>query len=504
MVNLGEWLSELGRPRILVIGDLILDIYTWGIAERISPEAPVIVLRAARDEFRLGGAASVANLCAALEADVSLAGVIGFDPEGENLKSLLAEAGVDHDAVVFETNRSTTNKQRFMGQATGGSPHQLLRVDREMRQPISRDTEEALTCAVQSKIQSVDVVLISDYGKGTCTPGLLHRLIALATTYEIPVFIDPARSADYEQYAGATLLTPNRLEATRAWGHPIQSPRDGLAAARDLARLARTQGVLIKLDRDGMVLALNEGLTQQFPAKSKTVFDTTGAGDMVLAALGLGIAGRLDWPDAIRLSNIAAGIEVERIGVATVSRSDITSDLAENRSEFAERVVTVERLLQIVSGYRRNGKTIAFTNGCFDILHAGHVSYLNEAAQLADELIVAINSDSEVRRLKGRGRPIMEAESRGNVLASLACVSHVTVFEEPTPCDLIQRLRPDVLVKGGDYTIDEVVGAEIVKAYGGRVCVTSAIKGLSTTKIVESMAERNGTVGSVSSGRLIG
>jgi D-beta-D-heptose 7-phosphate kinase/D-beta-D-heptose 1-phosphate adenosyltransferase len=376
-----------------------------------------------------------------------------------------------------------------MGQATGGNPHQLLRVDREVRQPINRETEEALLSAVESKIQSVDVVLISDYGKGTCTASLLRRLIELATTYEILVLVDPARSADYEQYAGATLLTPNRLEATKAWGRPIQSPRDGLAAACDLARLARTQGVLIKLDRDGMVFAFNGKLTQQFPAKSKAVFDTTGAGDMVLAALGLGMGGGLDWSNAIRLSNIAAGLEIERIGVATVSRSDIKDALARNQSEVREGVVSVERLLEIAAGYRRCGKTIAFTNGCFDILHAGHVAYLKEAAQLADKLIVAINTDAEVRRLKGRGRPIMDAEARGQILASLACIAHVTVFEEPTPCELIQRLRPDVLVKGGDYEIDEVVGSDIVKGYGGRVCVTSAVKGVSTTRIVKSVAD---------------
>ena len=373
--------------------------------------------------------------------------------------------------------------------------HQLLRIDREIRQPIGHDTELALLRAVEPAFSTADAVLISDYGKGTCTRPLLRGLIDMAKSHEIPLLVDPARGADYEQYMGATALIPNRLEAAKAWGHPIESSEDALAAASDLALLAGTRGALIKLDRDGMAFAFDGRQPQHFPARSHSVFDTTGAGDMVLAALGLGLAGGLDWDDVIRFSNIAAGLEIERIGVAAVTRAELNSQLLGGQTLRNESIISEDRLLELVAEYRQLGKTIALTNGCFDVLHAGHVTYLKEASQLADVLIVAINSDAEVRRQKGFGQPLMDATSRATVLASLASVSHVVVFDNPTPRELLRRIRPDVLVKGGDYTLDEVVGSDIVREYGGRVSVTTIVQGMSTTNLIDKMASNCASTG---------
>lgn len=490
MVDPIMWLRSRERPRVLIVGDLILDAYTWGDAERISPESPVIVLRAGHEEFRPGGAASVAHLCASLGAQTFLAGIVGKDKEGSELLSIVTASGVNLNVVRSMDDRPTTCKRRFMGKASGGQPQQMLRVDHEVRDSIDICSEKAMLDDIESIADDVDVVLISDYGKGVCTPVLIQRLITLAAHLRIPVVVDPARCVSWRRYKGATVLTPNRFEASEVWGESVMSVADGIRAAVELRQQAGVEGLLLKLDGDGAVFCDGTLLPLHLKTRQRAVFDTTGAGDMVLAAFGIGLACGLKSADAGNLAMAAAGLEVERLGVAPVSIKELASELNRTRANPSDKRITVEDLVTLAADYRAQGATMVFTNGCFDIFHAGHAAYLEEAAQIGDVLIVAINSDQSVNQLKGDPRPIMDQESRAAVVASMSCVTHVVIFDERTPEDLLRRIRPDVLVKGGDYPIEDVVGAEFVNERGGRVCVTKRIEGVSTTGIVERVLRK--------------
>jgi D-beta-D-heptose 7-phosphate kinase/D-beta-D-heptose 1-phosphate adenosyltransferase len=475
----------LGHPRILVIGDLILDGYTWTEAERISPEAPVMVLRAEREEVRLGGAASVASLLRALEARVTLAGVTGDDTNGRLLRKLLNDEGIAHQAVLCDDGRPTTAKERFMGRAPNRQPQQMFRVDREERRPLNDELERRLTREVLALLSDHEAVLVADYAKGVCTPLLLTKVIAGARQHGIPVFVDPARVNDYSHYRHASLLAPNRVETELATGRRIDSPKDALGAADFLSQRWEIPAVLIKLDQDGMALSCEGRSGRHFPTSPRAVQDVTGAGDMVLAMVGICRTVGTDWDQTVQLANIAAGLEVERFGVAAITREELKAACALPWSP--SKCVTEDHLAFLASEYRRQGKTLVFTNGCFDLLHAGHVSYLQEAASLGDVLIVAANSDQSVRRLKGDDRPVIKEADRAAMLAALGCVDHVIIFAEDTPHALLESLRPDILVKGGTYSVDQVVGREVVEAYGGRVAVLSLVEGTSTTTIIRDV-----------------
>jgi D-beta-D-heptose 7-phosphate kinase / D-beta-D-heptose 1-phosphate adenosyltransferase len=483
MTDLAALLDEAGRPRLLVVGDLILDRYSWGDAERISPEAPVPVLHADLHEVRPGGAASVAALLRALDADVSLAGVRGADAEGRLLSRVLAEAGVEATAALVDTGRPTTIKERFMGRAGSRHAQQLLRVDRESREPLQAATAARLTALIAEQITDVQAVLVSDYGKGVCTPGLLAALRAITARQGVPLLIDPARQASCQRYHGADLLKPNRAQAELATGRKILSPDDGLAAGQALCRQLSLGAALVTLDRDGLVLTDADGPGEWFPTQARAVYDITGAGDMVLAMLGLCRAAGLPLEAAVRLANAAAGLEVERQGVAPVSRAEVRAVLA-GRMPACSKIVTEAELTPLGEECRLAGRSVVFTNGCFDLLHVGHISYLQEAAQLGDVLVVGVNSDRSVRELKGAGRPIVPQDDRAALLAALSCVDHVVVFDNATPVGLLWQLRPDVLVKGGTYAVEDVVGREVVEGYGGRVCVTGQVADRSTSQLL--------------------
>ena len=485
MNNLLTALDRLGSPRLLVVGDLILDRYTWGNAERVSPEAPVLVLHADEDEVRPGGAASVAALLRALDADVVLAGVVGSDPAGVTLRRILDDAGVDCSAILTVPDRVTTSKERYMGRAAQRHPQQILRVDREQRSALSRGAEDELIPLVLRQIPGVKAVLISDYAKGVRTARLLAAVIAEATRLQVPVFVDPGRIADYGKYAGATVAIPNRAEAELAAGCMIRTPQDAVHAGELLCRRTAAQAVLVKLDADGMVLVLSDGVSHHFQTRSRTVYDVTGAGDMVLAMTSLCRVVGLDWEDTISLANIAAGLEVEKLGVAPVTRAEIRAECF--RGSAPGKLVTLDEMVLLADGYRRQNKTLVFTNGCFDLLHVGHSGHLQEAARLGDILIVAVNSDASVSRLKGPDRPVVREADRAALLSALTCVNHVLIFDEDTPLELLRRLRPNVLVKGGTYATDDIVGKELVEAYGGQVAVTGKFKGVSTTEILATV-----------------
>ena len=478
----------LGRPRVLVLGDLMLDRYTFGDAERVSQEAPVIVLRADQRESRPGGAANVANMLAALEAKVSCCGVVGDDPPGGELVQLLHASATNCDLVVTDASRPTSVKDRFVGRAGNRHPSQILRVDHESHAPLAAPFEDQLIEKLTRHVPQHDALLISDYGKGVCTSRVVRAAIAAAQGAGIPVMIDPSRDTPMTDYRGATLVKPNRLETELATGHKITPASNALDIGKQLCELVEAEMVLITLDRDGMILVRRDGGGETFPTHARAVYDITGAGDTVMAMVGLCLADKIDVADAIRLGNVAAGLEVERTGVAVIYRDEIRAELAASDAGIVRKIVSRKQAAQLADEHRRRGETVVFTNGCFDLLHVGHVKLLAESAAQGDALVVGVNSDSSVRRLKGAGRPVIGETDRAHLLAALASVEHVVIFDEDTPRELIEALRPDVLVKGGSYSPEQIVGREFVESYGGRVHIAAMVEGISTTNLLSSAA----------------
>lgn len=477
-------LEGLGSPRVLVLGDLILDRYTWGDAERVSQEAPVLVLRADRWEARLGGAASVCHLLRGLDAQVSVAGVTGPDEGGQQLRDLLTESGVNAEHVLVDPSRPSTVKHRFIGRAQNRHPHQILRVDSEERTPISAELESQFRERIERALANCDVLLISDYNKGVCTPGLLQAVIQQTRRRGLPVVVDPIRGNDYSRYRGATTMTPNRLEAQLATGLALRQLSDTNHIGQQLCEQLDLDAAIITLDRDGMALVPRSSDGVIFPTRPRNVYDITGAGDMVLAMIGLSLGAGLSLEEAVKLSNVAGGLEVEKVGVVQVTREEIRQDILEHSRAQPGKIVTLPELLQRLGPREQRREQIVFTNGCFDLLHVGHVTYLQEAAAMGDRLIVGLNSDASVRRLKGSTRPVVDQQNRATMLAALACVDEVVLFEDDTPAELIEQIQPDVLVKGGTYRPEEIVGYDTVTSYGGQVCVTDVVEGVSTTNLL--------------------
>jgi D-beta-D-heptose 7-phosphate kinase/D-beta-D-heptose 1-phosphate adenosyltransferase len=489
--------ETLGRPEVLVVGDLMLDRYVWGDAERISQEAPVILLHADKREERLGGASSVATMLRALAANVSLAGVVGEDRDGERIRGLLDDLDINRDAVLTDSSRPSTVKERYIGRAQQKHPQQMLRVDYEVRDPLGEEQESKLKQALDARIKQADIMLVSDYDKGVCTPGVTQHVIATAESHGKRVLVDPIRCKPgsgvhpYDRYRGCAAMTPNRLEAALATGRTVHTSEQALAAAEQLLRDYDMEAGIVTLDKDGMALVRRDGRRELFPTRPRQVYDITGAGDMVLSVLGVALAAGVDYGDAIRLANIAGGLEVEKVGVVPVTRAEILSDIRSSLSLAASRspapqnkLVSHSQLHHELDSLRRTGKRIAFTNGCFDLLHAGHVQYLAEARSQADVLVVGLNSDSSVRGLKGPLRPLNPQTARAEVLAALSAVDYVAIFDEPTPLELVRLVHPDVLVKGADYRKEEVVGASFVESYGGRVHLAALKPGYSTTGLL--------------------
>ncbi|MDB5386236.1 MAG: D-alpha,beta-D-heptose 7-phosphate 1-kinase, partial [Planctomycetaceae bacterium] len=420
--------------------------------------------------------------------------------------------------VLVDHTRPTTAKHRFVGRASDRHPHQILRVDHESRAPLSESITADLWARLKDMLPQFDAILVSDYLKGVCTEPLLQSVITAARANgQQKVLIDPGRTPDYSRYRGATLLKPNRLESELAAGHvrwtsspsrsdstetnppqkpTINSTKQALQTAHDLRKAHKVETVIITLDREGLVVVTPTEQVE-IPTEPRAVYDITGAGDMVLAALGLCLANGVNVFDAARIANLAAGLEVERFGITPVTRQEITAVAATQsvsapanirpkvRDKSHKKLVTTEEVTQLASEYRNQGQRIVFTNGCFDLLHVGHVSYLKEAAALGDILIVAVNSDNSVRRLKGPTRPIIPDRDRATLLAALECVDHVVIFDADTPVSLLHKIHPDILIKGG--TTDEIVGREIVEAYGGQVLRAGTIAGLSTTQLISTL-----------------
>jgi D-beta-D-heptose 7-phosphate kinase/D-beta-D-heptose 1-phosphate adenosyltransferase len=489
---LGTKLPQLdlsNPPLVVVIGDVMIDHYLWGSCERISPEAPVQVVNVTRETNTLGGAANVAANLAALGVRTTMVGVVGDDAGQQLIRSELAAAGIE-DKLVATTKRPTTIKRRVVA-----GQQQIVRVDHECADGISADLEREVVLAAESLVDKAAVFVLSDYGKGVLTPNVSASLIAMCRARGVPVLVDP-KGRDYSKYRGATLVTPNRKEAAAATGLALRSDAGIVAAGRMLRQMFDLDACLITLSEDGMAL-FEEGVETFLPTEAREVFDVTGAGDTVLAGLALSLAAGEKLVDACRFANVAAGIVVGKVGSATVTLDEIAAanSQRETRTRFAsaqDKILSRTQLARRIADLRAAGKKIVFTNGCFDILHAGHVRYLAEAAALGDLLVVGLNDDASVSRLKGPSRPINHSDDRALVLATLAPVAFVTEFGEDTPLSLIEEIKPDVLVKGGDYVADDVVGAEFVRSLGGSVEILAFLEGRSTTQTIARMASAAG------------
>lgn len=467
-------------PRILVFGDIMLDRYSVGVADRVSPESPVLVIRTTSREVRLGGAGNVAANCRALGANVISMAVVGNDHDGATVRHLLNEQGIIPHLIV-DDNRCTTVKERILGQAAHRTAQQVLRLDSEDVSPVFCH-EAAILESLNEALDDVDVVLVSDYSKGYCTPRLLAGLLAAARERNIPVLVDPALGSDWSIYHGATLIKSNRRETATAAGRPIYSLADAEEVGMQLTQDFQIPAIAITLDQDGILLCQANGNVESFCCKPREVSDVTGAGDTAFAVLGVSMARGISLDQAVRFANVAASLQVERQGAVTVSWEEIAN--ADSNRGLTRKIVTVDWLAEHCTKLKKTGRTVVLTNGCFDLLHVGHITYLTQAAARGDTLVVAINNDASVRRLKGATRPLVDAGSRATVLAALACVDFVVIFEEDTPHSLLHRIKPDVLIKGGDYTSEQVVGREVVLAYGGRVEVAGKIAGISTSALL--------------------
>jgi len=482
---LAPLVEALAGAKVAVLGDVMLDRYVDGTVDRISPEAPIPVLAISGDFAVPGGAGNVARNLAALGAGCRLIGLVGRDAEAELLAGLLArEAGVDC-ALIAAADRPTAVKTRFMA---GG--HQLLRTDREIIAPPDAAGETALLAALDDAFtEGASVLVLSDYGKGVLAPGVIAAALARAKAADARVIVDP-KGRDYSRYAGADFVTPNRKELREATDLPTDSDAAVVAACVKLIGESGIGAVLATRSEQGMTLLTGVAVEPcHLPAKAREVFDVAGAGDTVVAALAAGLAVGAEPELAARLANVAAGIVVGKRGTAVALPGEILAALEEPGSaRDAGKVMDREAARGQAMRWRAQGLKVGFTNGCFDIVHPGHVSLLRQARAACDRLVVAINTDASVSRLKGPSRPIQSETNRAAVLAALESVDCVTLFGEDTPLELIRAIQPDVLVKGADYTVETVVGAEDVQSWGGRVVLAKLIEGQSTTAIASKMA----------------
>jgi len=481
-----QLVESFGRQRVLLIGDLILDRYVYGDAERISPEAPVLVLNRQHDEERVGGAGSVAASLRELGLEVACCGMVGLDDEGHRIRALLEAQQVGTRGIMSIPGRPTTAKTRFVGLAQHRHRQQLMRVDHEMTQPLGGPEAARLADTAVAAIRDVAAVCLQDYDKGLLTNSLCQRVIAVAAEADKPVLVDPARLRDYSKYRGTTLLTPNRNEFQMASGcrdsavETIQTNMPAFIEQYDLG------GLLVTLDRDGCLLAIRGESPIHIPTRPRSVYDNTGAGDAVLAMLVAATVAGATWEEAARLTNVAGGLEVEKFGCVPITRNEVIADLRMTSGAGSTKIRQTEELATELALRKDRGETIVFTNGCFDILHAGHARFLAQCRELGTVVVVGLNSDASARsQNKGKNRPVTPQQQRAEVLAALQSVDYVVIFDEPTPEQLIERLSPDVLVKGEDWAERGVVGREHVESGGGRVVLVPLLEGVSTTSIIE-------------------
>jgi D-beta-D-heptose 7-phosphate kinase/D-beta-D-heptose 1-phosphate adenosyltransferase len=474
-------MPAFSKAAVLVVGDIMLDRYFWGEVTRVSPEAPVPVVRVTQKTQALGGAGNVALNLVGLGAEVMLVGVRGADSQGTYLEKLLGDHEIARELVVTD-KLPTTTKTRVLGQG-----QQLLRMDEEAPRELDEDTTAALKAHIEAALPRMGAVVLSDYGKGMFLGELAAWTIDACRRRRLPVFVDP-KGTDWERYRGATAITPNTAEFQAVASFDPTSDTQLTAQAGIVRQRFHLDWLLVTRGARGLSLLGEFHAPLHIRSRAQEVYDVSGAGDTVIATLAAGVAAGLDTPQAAELANAAAGVVVAKIGTQAILAGELARALRMEDKATATKIMDLAGAEALRQRWRAEGRQVVFTNGCFDILHVGHLQLLNAAAELGDRLIVGVNSDSSVRRLKGHSRPVTPEAQRMTLLAGLACVDLVVMFAEDTPLALIRSLAPEVLVKGGDYTPDTVVGREEVEAAGGRVAILPLAPGISTTKVIERIA----------------
>ena len=465
------------KPKIIVIGDLMIDHYLWGTSDRISPEAPVQIINVEHDNLLLGGAGNVINNLKALGAEVGVLSVIGECQESYDLISLLKDINVDTKYIIRQKNRITSKKSRIIAEQ-----QQVVRYDREVTDEIDSKTQDQILQIFNQIIENFDLILLSDYGKGVLTPDLVKSLIKISNKNKKRILVDP-KGLDYSKYKGAYILTPNKKEASEATGVEIKDKESLLKAITILKDNCNLNVSLITLSDEGV--AVFDDNLRIHPTSAREVYDVTGAGDTVLASIGFALACNNNIDDAVKFANLAAGVVVGKIGSATATINEIIEYKSSiNKSSSDQHIKSLHEIQDIALEQKNKGRKIIFTNGCFDILHIGHIKYLEESKRFGDILILGLNSDKSVKRIKGPNRPINSQDDRAYLLASLEVVDFVVIFEEDTPINLIKQIKPDVLVKGGDYEGKTIVGQDIAKD----VKLVKFIDGKSTTNTIEKIS----------------
>jgi len=490
MTTLLEQLEHYQTFSVMVVGDVMLDQVVYGAAERLSPDAPVPVLHVAKSENRPGGSANVAVCLQALKGRVHIFSIVGKDEEGTTLKRYLHEAGCDVSGVLVDPGRPTTIKRSLVGLAQHRHPQKMFRVDIESREPLDEELQDRLLAEIESRLAVVEIVCLEDYNKGVCSERFCRRLVELCKAKNRPLIVDPAAIAEYSKYRGATAITPNRSEAELATG--LDTPIDAselhnAGLASKLLRELDLEAVVLTLDRHGALLEVEGEKPVLVPTVARSVYDVTGAGDVVVAALTGARANGLSWLDAVKFANMAAGLEVEVFGAQPIPFARVQREVLRHQRGLAGKVRTLDELLVELSAHREAGHRIVLTNGCFDVIHAGHVGYLREARRLGDLLVVAVNSDAEVRNQKGEGRPIYPEADRMLILAEMECVDYVLSFAEPTAHELIRAIRPDVYAKGGDYAPEEINEFALLAEMEIDVQVLAHRPGLGSRHVIEKL-----------------
>jgi D-beta-D-heptose 7-phosphate kinase/D-beta-D-heptose 1-phosphate adenosyltransferase len=468
-----EW-ENIENTTVMCLGDIMLDTFIYGSIERISPEAPVPVFKKHRKFSVLGGAGNVVRNLESLGCKTVYIGVAGMDAIGESVRQSLELLPCVTSIILTEKGRKTPHKTRFVSQG-----QQILRVDDETVIPLSESTVEAVMETYLAYLPCCQAVVLSDYAKGFLTPSLCEKIITAARQQGIPVIVDP-KGHDYQRYQGATLLTPNAKELVNITKMPCQSNEDIVNAAQRLRADMQVDYVLVTRSQEGMTL-VSQQESDHIPTQAREVYDVSGAGDTVIATLAMALAVGQTVLEAAKLANYAAGIVVAKTGTAVVTRTELENKCDETSSR---KISTLDHLLPLLTQWRRQHLRIGFTNGCFDLLHLGHLHILKQARQTCDRLVLAVNSDASVKKLKGETRPIQSEQTRAEILAALEIVDAVVIFSEDTPLALIEQILPDVLIKGADYRVDQVVGADVVHAHGGRVFLAELLPNNSTTKTI--------------------
>lgn len=480
-LNMDFDISKFEKCNLLVVGDLMLDEYLWGDVDRISPEAPVQVVSVKEENYTLGGSGNVANNLIALGAKVSLAGVIGSDRYGHLLLGKLNELGINTEGVVEEPERPTTRKTRIIS-----GNQQVLRIDRETKKDISQQTLDVILNYIKRVIPAVDLVLISDYGKGLITAALLNSLTAIVKKHKKISIADP-KGRDFLKYSDVSLLTPNKKETSLASGIEIVDESTLIKAGNWILETVKTEKLLITCGKDGMVLFERNKKPYYITAQTRQVFDVSGAGDTVIAVLGLAVASGASFAKAASIANTAAGIVVSKVGTSTVSKNELLSALTPGCDYASTKHISFSELPAVVQKLKADNKKIILTNGCFDLLHSGHVMLLSASKKLGDVLVVAIDDDESVSSLKGPGRPIISEKERISILCALDSVDYVVVFSSKQLNKIIEIIRPAVLTKGSNYIFEDVIGRELVERCGGRIMLIPITNNISSSSIINDI-----------------